>query len=239
MAPEMKSGRYDALKADIYAFGILALVLLGGEEPTEIKEDIETESLPQKAIQHLEDDSELELVRNVYEQCAAHDRMVRPTAFEVLSLLSDDKVATPKRPRADFPAGSVNSQGFCFFPGNDLEFMEKIGSGHEGDVFRGKWFGSDVAVKVSREGDRYRPTHEHLNLLKRVSNHENILRFMGCCENGVVFEFCSGKTLKSALLFCSKGGLRVRDFLLRAKTWIAEISAGMMFVTAARVCHRE
>ena len=93
IAPEALTGKCDPLKADVYAFGVLALALLSNLEPSEMGQkpggavwfplSAEAEKLTERDAQWAW------IVKEIYESCAAVDSSRRPTAAEVSELIEE------------------------------------------------------------------------------------------------------------------------------------------------------
>jgi Protein kinase domain len=94
MAPEMVTGTYDALKCDVYAFGVLALALLCGLEPSKLTplpvgHPLQF-GLTKTAQQRVDDDDAFKwLFDQVYSTCATVNSDQRPSVNEALMLLED------------------------------------------------------------------------------------------------------------------------------------------------------
>jgi serine/threonine protein kinase len=93
MALEMVSGEYDPRKCDVYAFGVLALALLCGVEPSKMRmcfgQPLPFE-LTETAQMRVDEDDELAwLVEHVYRTCAATDPARRPSASDVARTLEE------------------------------------------------------------------------------------------------------------------------------------------------------
>ncbi|KAK3134600.1 hypothetical protein QOZ80_6AG0551200 [Eleusine coracana subsp. coracana] len=86
-----------------------------------------------------------------------------------------------------------------------LKFEDKVASGTYGDLYRGTYFGEDVAIKVLKS-DRLNENMEkefaHEVYIMRKIRHKNIVRFLGACtkpktlcivtefmKNGSVYDF--------------------------------------------------
>jgi Protein kinase domain len=88
MAPDMVTGKYDPLKTDVYAFGVLALVLLSGLEPPEMQSQVGQAvvfPLSKTALARADTDESWQwIVKQIYYTCASVDPARRPTSCEIL-----------------------------------------------------------------------------------------------------------------------------------------------------------
>jgi len=76
-APEVLTGRRCSEKADIYSFGIVLFEICTGEAP--VRGDMRPLRAP--------DDCPEEVV-SLYERCVAEDPQIRPTAKELVDIIS-------------------------------------------------------------------------------------------------------------------------------------------------------
>jgi serine/threonine protein kinase len=94
LAPEAALGRYDPLKADVYALGVVALALICGCGPTFLPEATQPAAVPfslsEKGSARIDEDEDLAWVEEqVYRKCSALKRELRPEAGELLALITD------------------------------------------------------------------------------------------------------------------------------------------------------
>jgi serine/threonine protein kinase len=94
IAPEVIRGEYDPLRADMYSFGVLALVILAGVEPLKLpklKHSAELPfSLPESASERSKADDLWKFVaETVYAKCAQNDEDDRKSAEDIHTLLAE------------------------------------------------------------------------------------------------------------------------------------------------------
>ncbi|XP_030489677.2 serine/threonine-protein kinase CTR1 isoform X3 [Cannabis sativa] len=107
------------------------------------------------------------------------------------------------------PVKSRLNRQFCFdeegshILWRELALEEKIGSGSFGTVYRAKWRGSDVAVKVLKEQDfhakHFKEFLEEVAIMKRLQ-HSNIVRFIGAITQPPNFSIVT-EYLKNGCLY--------------------------------------
>lgn len=96
--------------------------------------------------------------------------------------------------------------GFPQIAYEELRFLEELGTGSYGTVYKGAWHG-DVAIKIynsdhySSEKDSLQEFKRDLNYLRKT-RHENLNLFMGACPKPkqiIITQFCSGYTIYSLI----------------------------------------
>jgi len=123
---------------------------------------------------------------------------------------------------------------------NDLEGMEPIGGGNFGQVYKGAYFGTDVAIKQLLDiGDKdmHKYIEREMQTLRDM-RHPNVVQFMGLCKHTsgiyIVTEFVSGGDLRHILKDESK------ELLWGRRTNIAaDVAQAMTFLHSKGFIHRD
>ncbi|XP_011299586.1 mitogen-activated protein kinase kinase kinase 13 isoform X2 [Fopius arisanus] len=109
--------------------------------------------------------------------------------------------------------------------------LEWLGSGAQGAVFRGLLNKEIVAVKKVRE-----PRETDIRHLRKL-NHPNVVKFRGVCTQApcycIVMEYCPYGPLYDLL----RGGEKVPP--PRLVSWSKQIAAGMAYLHAHKIVHRD
>ncbi|KAJ1260800.1 hypothetical protein BS78_10G259900 [Paspalum vaginatum] len=122
-----------------------------------------------------------------------------------------------------------------------LSFQDKVASGTYGDLYRGTYFGEDVAIKVLKS-DRLNENMEkefaHEVYIMRKIRHKNIVRFLGACTKPktlcIVTEFMKNGSVYD-FLHKRKGTFKLPGLLKAA----VDISKGMDYLHQNRIIHRD
>ncbi|XP_062234050.1 serine/threonine-protein kinase STY8-like isoform X2 [Phragmites australis] len=122
-----------------------------------------------------------------------------------------------------------------------LIFQDKVASGTYGDLYRGIYYGEDVAIKVLKS-DRLNENMEkefaHEIYIMRKIRHKNIVRFLGACTKP--------KTLCIVTEFMKNGSLY--DFLHKRRSSFklprllkaaVDVSKGMDYLHQNGIIHRD
>ncbi|ELR14267.1 protein kinase domain containing protein [Acanthamoeba castellanii str. Neff] len=128
---------------------------------------------------------------------------------------------------------------------DELRFVEKIGAGAFGAVYRGTWRGSVVAIKKLHDFDWFNmETVEEFRreaaLAQLLSNHPMVVNFIGACSQApnfcMVSEFCDQGSLESVL----RGKNAVADIPLKTIVRIIrDAAAGIYHLHCEGVIHRD
>lgn len=134
------------------------------------------------------------------------------------------------------------------FPEWNIEFSElkmgvRVGIGSFGEVFRGIWRGTEVAIKVLLEQDLTEENMEdfcnEISLLSRM-RHPNVILFLGACTKpphlSMVTEYMEMGSL-SHLIHTSGQGKKL-SWRRRLKM-LRDICRGMMCIQRMNVVHRD
>ncbi|XP_029173027.1 mitogen-activated protein kinase kinase kinase 12 isoform X2 [Nylanderia fulva] len=116
-------------------------------------------------------------------------------------------------------------------PFGDISEMKWVASGAQGAVFKGKLNREIVAVKKVRD-----PKETDIRHLRKL-NHPNIVQFKGVCTKPpsycIIMEFCPFGPLYDFL----RTGEPVPP--VRLVSWSKEIAAGMAYLHAHKIIHRD
>jgi len=133
-------------------------------------------------------------------------------------------------------------------PFSEVSLISRIGQGSYGEVWHGRWRGTDVAVKrlwglqgsLEEAASAARDFHREISLLARI-RHPNVVMFLGACCAGpdvaLVMEYCPRGTLHR-LLHRSAGAVPPLPMRLRMA---AHVARGMLALHSAspRIIHRD
>ena len=153
--------------------------------------------------------------------------------------------STPKPPRS--PMRSLDR--FVEIPLDELEFGRQIGRGAFGEVFRGKFRGTDVAIKrlcvvneamTSDTASSERGLAEfrrELSFLSRL-RHRHIVQFIGASTAPpnlcIVMDYCDKGSLYAYLHNASKS---LSAF--KVLKWMSEAAKGLVYLHASGIIHRD
>ncbi|BFZ18307.1 hypothetical protein BsWGS_21345 [Bradybaena similaris] len=127
-------------------------------------------------------------------------------------------------------------------PFEDLFFIDAIGKGRIGTVYKGLWHG-DVAIKVLDAGNS---TNNESVLaafkleiaILRKTRHENLVLFMGACMTpprlAIVTSFCKGQTLYT-MIHLNKTIFKINKAIVIA----SQIAQGMSYLHARGIIHKD
>jgi len=122
----------------------------------------------------------------------------------------------------------------------DLENVTQIGGGNFGQVSRGTYFGTEVAIKQLLDVDD-KDMHKYIEremATLRDMRHPNVVQFMGLSRNGtdvyIITEYISGGDLRKIL----KDEAKEMTWLLRAKIG-TDVAYAMTFLHSKGLIHRD
>ncbi|KAJ1692581.1 hypothetical protein LUZ63_009279 [Rhynchospora breviuscula] len=122
-----------------------------------------------------------------------------------------------------------------------LIFGKKVASGTYGDLYRGSYFGQDVAIKVIKNDrlsdDMLREFRQEVYILRKV-RHKNVVQFIGACTKPpslcIVTEFMSGGSLYEHL-HKHKAVIKLPSLIRIA----LDIAKGMDYLHQHNIIHRD
>uniref|UniRef100_A0A6N2LUP3 non-specific serine/threonine protein kinase n=1 Tax=Salix viminalis TaxID=40686 RepID=A0A6N2LUP3_SALVM len=122
-----------------------------------------------------------------------------------------------------------------------LKMGERIASGSCGDLYRGVYYGQDVAIKVLRSeqlnGTEEEEFAQEVNILREVQ-HRNVVRFIGACTESphlcIVTEFMHGGNLYD-YLHKNHNVLKLPQLLKFA----IDVCKGMEYLHQNNIIHRD
>eukprot|EP01103_Thecamoeba_quadrilineata_P003312 TRINITY_DN130_c0_g2_i1.p1 TRINITY_DN130_c0_g2~~TRINITY_DN130_c0_g2_i1.p1 ORF type:complete len:349 (+),score=82.07 TRINITY_DN130_c0_g2_i1:59-1105(+) len=122
----------------------------------------------------------------------------------------------------------------------DLENVTELGGGNFGQVFRGTYFGTEVAIKQLLDVDD-KDMHKYIEremATLRDMRHPNVVQFMGLSRNHtdvyIITEYISGGDLRKIL----KDETKEMPWLLRAKI-ATDVAYAMTFLHSKGLIHRD
>lgn len=121
-----------------------------------------------------------------------------------------------------------------------LKLTSIIGSGSFGDLYRGYFAGSDVAVKILKDvhenQQQFQEFLQEVAIMRKV-RHKNVVQFIGACTRPpnlcIVFEFMSGG---SVFDYMRRHGPLSVDQVVRVGV---EVARGMDYLHQMRIIHRD
>jgi len=122
---------------------------------------------------------------------------------------------------------------------SDIQFLEKIGTGSFGAVWRATFRGQEVAVKQCKVGD-LKDTHMLLKEIQCLQSlrHPCLVSFLGCCNRPphvlMLMEYMPGGSLYD-LLFKRRVAL---DFEQKCQM-ASEVAEGLSYIHGLSVVHRD
>jgi len=120
----------------------------------------------------------------------------------------------------------------------EVNIFEKLGSGKFGDVYRGLWLGTQVALKKLKDNEQYEEFKSEATVLKSL-RHPNIVQFFGIHVSSdddyyLVTEYLSEGSLDN-LLRNQKDDIFLLDLLSMAK----DTASGMIYLNEKNIIHRD
>ena len=152
-------------------------------------------------------------------------------------------LAPQKPPRSPMTTPSSRQNDFEEIPLDHLEFGRQIGRGAFGEVFRGKYRGTDVAIKrlcvlndVSDERGLAEFKRE-LSFLTRL-RHRHIVQFIGASTAPpnlcIIMDYCDKGSLYAYLHNPNK---TLSAF--KVLKWMSEAAKGLVYLHASDIIHRD
>ncbi len=82
----------------------------------------------------------------------------------------------------------------------EVDHLEEIGRGWRGIVYKGRWRGKDVAIKVARRPEVEEAIRREASLLEALKGREGYPQILTKGEDFFAYEFIEGKRLKDLKL---------------------------------------
>jgi hypothetical protein len=154
-------------------------------------------------------------------------------------------VVVVKRREKKKKSSSSNSLGLearygaWFTPFEQISFGEQLGQGGSGQVFKGTWKNTTVALKVSMTQANQSVIRE-LELMMQLRPHPNIVQLLGFSVHPetdsiiLIIEFCEGGSLDKKLY---DGEVEIS--LQTSVQWLTGIAKGLNHLHANNVIHRD
>jgi predicted Ser/Thr protein kinase len=133
--------------------------------------------------------------------------------------------------------GLATKYGNWFTPFEQLVFEEQLGQGGSGQVFKGKWKSTVVALKVSMTEANSSVISE-LELMMQMRPHPNVVQLFGFSIHPetdsivLIIEYCNGGSLQAAL---------ESDEILSSqkRQWIQGVANGLAHLHSHKIVHRD
>ncbi|OMO89025.1 hypothetical protein CCACVL1_08056 [Corchorus capsularis] len=141
-----------------------------------------------------------------------------------------------------------NNNPLLAYPEWNIDFSEltvgtRVGIGFFGEVFRGVWNGTDVAVKVFLEQDLTAENMEdfcnEISILSRL-RHPNVILFLGACTKPPQLSMITEYMEMGSLYFLiHSSGQKKRLSWRRRLKMLRDICRGLMCIHRMKIVHRD
>ncbi len=144
-----------------------------------------------------------------------------------------------KRATSTSTVGLEQQFGQWFVPFSDIRFGAQLGQGANGQVFKGKWKNTDVALKMSMTQANQSVISE-LSLMINLRPHPNVVQLFGFSVNPetnsiiLILEYCDGGSLDETL-YGGTGVIKIETKLY----WLKSICKGISHLHANNLVHRD
>ncbi|PRP86677.1 putative leucine-rich repeat receptor-like protein kinase [Planoprotostelium fungivorum] len=122
---------------------------------------------------------------------------------------------------------------------DEVHFSSIIGSGQFGEVWKGQWNGTVVALKGLKTETQDNSWIDEIVLVQKL-NHPNIVRLLGVCKRNevmfMVLEYAESGSLDSLLVQHSRENFLDEGQLLNL---VMDVARGMMYLSKRGVIHRD
>ncbi|KAJ3317508.1 hypothetical protein HDU76_001156, partial [Blyttiomyces sp. JEL0837] len=209
----------------------------------------------EKQVDEMESDSKQTMVVNAYLQYQ-QELLELKKQMELRNLVLDTGRLEALEQKLRLQMTSVTSSSVLskisawMLPMDSCTWMEtaenRLGSGGFASVYKGKFHGKKVAVKVfDMKGISWEKVTQgiakEVDSWQRVSGHPNVVTLLGCCTTGknyIVMELCDKGNVRDYLadLRYLPDKTRWREALLRV---LHEISLGIQELHANSIIHRD
>lgn len=76
----------------------------------------------------------------------------------------------------------------------EVEGLQELAEGWRGKIFRGKWKGEDVAIKVAKSSEKVKAIQKEAQILEKLKGIEGFPQILFKGEDFFVYRFIEGKT---------------------------------------------
>ncbi|XP_071506386.1 uncharacterized protein [Diadema antillarum] len=151
--------------------------------------------------------------------------------------IGEEKPVSPE-PMDDTPA-HFDFEGVHRVDYNELDLHESLGKGSFGQVYRGRWRGTQVAIKkLPLEGSSRSQVEKEVAIHKQAT-HPNIVQLMALGYNEtnafLVMAFIKGPTLHEAIF--SKTGKKLKLTTTQKNTMSRDILSAVAFMHSTKLIH--
>ena len=136
--------------------------------------------------------------------------------------------------------GLEERYGDWFTPFEQLSFGDRLGQGANGQVFKGKWKNTTVALKVSMTQANQSVISE-LELMMKLRPHPNVVQLFGFSVHPetqsiiLIIEYCEGGSLDGKLYDTNNDDISLKTQL----QWMIGISKGLNHLHSNNIVHRD
>jgi predicted Ser/Thr protein kinase len=144
-----------------------------------------------------------------------------------------------RRGRSSTTIGLAGKYGQWFIPYENIKFGAQLGQGASGQVFKGTWNNTAVALKVSMTQANLTVIGE-LELMMQLRPHPNVIQLFGFSVHPetesiiLVIEFCNGGSLDD-VLFDATQHISIQQKV----SWLLGIAKGIEHLHANNIVHRD
>ncbi len=135
--------------------------------------------------------------------------------------------------------GLAGKYGQWFIPFESIKFGDQLGQGASGQVFKGTWRGTTVALKVSMT-QAHSSVISELELMMQLRPHPNVIQLFGFSVHPetdsiiLVIEYCNGGSLDDTL-FTAKQHISLQQKI----SWLVGMAKGVEHLHANNIVHRD